>query len=122
MQHNVEKVLELSNKLCENCNHLHLNCIVHELFEIDASEIGEVVSERKKLKMFAKNVVTKTVRKQLVGGRKKYKRRTGGIRVIPRKNRSKEVALAKTFLTKQNECKRKSFSVQGFYKIFSGDF
>ena len=41
-----------------------------ELFEIAAPEIGEVVSGRKKLKPFAKDVGTKTVRKQLGGGKK----------------------------------------------------
>ena len=34
----------------------------------------------------------------------------------------KTVALAKTFLTKENECKPKSFSVRGFCKFFLGDF
>ena len=35
------------------------------MFEIGAPEVGEVVSGRKKLKPFTKNVETKTVPKQL---------------------------------------------------------
>ena len=58
-----------------------------DLFEIAAPEIGEVVSGRKKLKSFAKDVGTKTARKQLGGGKNKYKRRTG--RTISQKSRSK---------------------------------
>ena len=58
-----------------------------DLFEIAAPEIGEVVSGRKKLKSFAKDVGTKTVRKQLGGGKKKSKRRTR--RTISRKSSSK---------------------------------
>ena len=58
-----------------------------DLFEIAAPEIGEVVSGRKKLKTFAKDVGTKTVRKQLGGGKKKSKRRTR--RTISRKSFSK---------------------------------
>ena len=58
-----------------------------DLFEIAAPEIGEVVSGRKKLKTFAKDVGTKTVRKQLGGGKKKSKRRTR--RTISRKSSSK---------------------------------
>ena len=46
------------------------------LFEIAAPEIGEIVSGRKKLKTFAKDVGTKTIRKQLGGGKKTTKRRT----------------------------------------------
>ena len=42
-----------------------------DLFEIAAPEIGEIVSGRKKLKKFAKDVGTRTVRKQLEGGKKK---------------------------------------------------
>ena len=60
-----------------------------DLFEIAAPEIGEVVGGRKKLKTFAKDVETKTIRKQLGGGKKEYKRRTGGTRSISRKSRSK---------------------------------
>ena len=41
-----------------------------DLFEIAAPEIGEVDSGRKKLKTFAKDVGTKTVRKQLGGGKR----------------------------------------------------
>ena len=60
-----------------------------DLFEIAAPEIGEVVSGRKKLKTFAKDVGTKTVRKQLGGGKKKSKRKTARTRSISRKSRSK---------------------------------
>ena len=45
-----------------------------DLFEIAAPEIGKVVSGRKKHKTFAKDMGTKTVRKQLRGGKKKNKR------------------------------------------------
>ena len=58
-----------------------------ELFEIAAPEIGEDVRGRKKLETFAKDVGTKTVRKQLGGGKKKSKRRTR--RAISRKSSSK---------------------------------
>ena len=58
-----------------------------DLFEIAAPEIGEVVSGRKKLKTFAKDVGKKTVQKQLGGGKKKSKRRTR--RTISRKSSSK---------------------------------
>ena len=58
-----------------------------DLFEVAAPEIGEVVSGRKKLKTFAKDVGTKIVRKQLGGGKKKSKRRTR--RTISRKSSSK---------------------------------
>ena len=58
-----------------------------DLFEIAAPEIGEVVSGRKKLKTLAKDVGTKTVRKQLGGGKKKSKRRTR--RTISQKSSSK---------------------------------
>ena len=44
-----------------------------DLFEIAAPEIGENVSGRKKLKTFAKDVGTKTIRKQLGGEKKKSK-------------------------------------------------
>ena len=54
---------------------------------IAAPDIGEVVSGRKKLKTFAKDVGTKTVRKQLAGGKKKSKSRTR--RAISRKSSSK---------------------------------
>ena len=57
------------------------------LFEIAAPEIGEVFSGRKKLKTFAKDVGTKTVRKQLGGGKKKSERRTR--RNISQKSSSK---------------------------------
>ena len=60
-----------------------------DLFEIAAPEIGEVVSGRKLLKKFAKDVGTKTVRKQLGGGKKKSKRRTARTRSISQKSRSK---------------------------------
>ena len=60
-----------------------------DLFEIAAPEIGEVVSGRKKLKTFAKDVGTKTVRKQLGGGKKKSKRRADRTRSISQKIRSK---------------------------------
>ena len=60
-----------------------------DLFEIAAPEIGEFVSGRKELKTFAKDVGTKTVRKQVGGGKKKYKRRSGGTRSISGKSRSK---------------------------------
>ena len=58
-----------------------------DLLEIAAPEIGEVVSGRKKLKKFAKDVGTKTVRKQLGGGKNKSNRRTR--RTISRKSSSK---------------------------------
>ena len=60
-----------------------------DLFEIADPEIGEVVSGRKKLKTFAKDVGTKTVRKQLGGGKKKSRRKTARTRSISRKSRSK---------------------------------
>ena len=56
-----------------------------DLFEIAAPEIGKVVSGRKKLKTFAKDVGTKTFRKQLGGGKKKSKRRTAITRSILKK-------------------------------------
>ena len=56
------------------------------LFEIGAPEIGKIVRGRKKLKTFAKDVGTKTVRKQLGGGKKKYKRRTVGTSSISQTN------------------------------------
>ena len=55
--------------------------------KIAAPKIGEVVSGRKQLKTFAKNVRTKAVRKQLGGGKKKSKCRTR--RTISRKSSSK---------------------------------
>ena len=42
--------------------------------KITAPEIGEAVDGRKKLKTFANDVGTETVRKQLGGGKKKSKR------------------------------------------------
>ena len=60
-----------------------------DLFEIAAPEIGEVVSGRKKLETFAKDVGTKTVRKQLGGGKKKSKHRTARTISISLKSRSK---------------------------------
>ena len=60
-----------------------------DLFEIAAPEIGDVVSGHKKLKTFAKDVGTKTVRKQMGGEKRKSKRRTGRTRSISRKCRSK---------------------------------
>ena len=56
-----------------------------DVFEIAAPEIGENVSGRKKIKTFAKDVGTKTVRKQLAGGKKKSKRRTARTRSISQK-------------------------------------
>ena len=61
--------------------------IVADLFENSAPEIGEVISGCMKLETFAKDLGTKTVRKQLGGGKKKYKRRTR--RANSRKSRSK---------------------------------
>ena len=58
-----------------------------DLFEVAAPEIGEIASGRKKLKTSAKDVGTKTVQKQLGGGKKKSKRRTK--RTISRKSSSK---------------------------------
>ena len=60
-----------------------------DLYEIAAPETGEVVSRRKKLETFAKNVGAKTVRKQLGCGKKKSKRRTDRTRSISRKSISK---------------------------------
>ena len=68
-----------------------------ELFESAAPEIGEVVSGRQKLKTFAKDVATKTIRKQLGGGKKKSKRRTGRTRSISQKSRSKNSRSRKDF-------------------------
>ena len=68
-----------------------------DLFEIAAPEIGEVVSGRKKLKTFAKDVGTKTVRKQLGGGNRKFKRRTARTRSISRKSRSKNSRSRRNF-------------------------
>ena len=97
MQDSVEEVLELLHKLLGELQSTLLKKhivpaakrIGADLFEIAAPEIGEVVSGLKKLKTFAKDVGTKTVRKQLGAGKKKYKRRTGGTRSIYRKSRSK---------------------------------
>ena len=80
----MEEVLELLHKLLRELeSHFFKNYIVpaakiigSDLFENAAPEIGEFVSGRKKLKIFAKDVGTKTVRKQLRGGKKKSKRRT----------------------------------------------
>ena len=69
------------------------------LFEIVAPEIGEVVIGRKKLTTFAKDVGTRTVRKQLGDGKKKYKRRYGRTRSCSQKLDQKTVALAKIFFT-----------------------
>ena len=69
-----------------------------DLFEIAAPEIGEVVIGRKKLKTFAKDVGTKTVRKQLGGGKKKSKRRTR--KAISRKSSSKISRSRKDILTR----------------------
>ena len=60
-----------------------------DLLEIAAPEIGDVVSGHKKLKSFAKDVGTKTVRKQLGGEKSKSKRITGRTRSISQKSRSK---------------------------------
>ena len=70
-----------------------------DLFEIAAPEIGEVVSGRKKLKIFAKDVGTKTVRKKLGGGKRKSKRRTAETKSIFLKSRSKNSRSRMTFLT-----------------------
>ena len=72
-------------------------------FEIAAPEIGEAVSRRKKLETFAKDVGTKSVRKQLEG----EKRNPSVVLEAPflKKVVRKPIALAKTFLTKQNEYK-----------------
>ena len=59
------------------------------MFEIAALEIREVVSGRTKLKTISKDVGTKTLRKQLGGGKKKSKRRTARTRSISRKSRLK---------------------------------
>ena len=64
--------------------------------QICLKSLLKVVSGRKKLKTVAKDVGTKTVRKQLGGGKKKSKRRIGS---ISRKVDRKPVALAKRFLT-----------------------
>ena len=70
-----------------------------DLFEIAAPEIGEVVSGRKKLKTFAKDVGTKTVRKQLGGGKKNLNVEQLEPDLFLEKVDRKTVALAKTFLT-----------------------
>ena len=97
MQDSVEEVLELLHKLLGELQSPLLKKYIvpaakrigADLFEIAAPEIGEVVSGRKKLKTFAKDVGTKTVRKQLGGGKKKSKRKTARTRSISRKSRSK---------------------------------
>ena len=83
MQGSVEEVLVLLHKLLGELQFPSLKNIVPaakrigaDLFEIAAPEIGEVVSGRKKLKRFVKDVGTKIVRKHLGGGKKKSKRRT----------------------------------------------
>ena len=80
MQDNVEKVLELLQTLGRTAIPFIKKYIVQaakrigtDLFEIAAPEIGEVVCGRKTLKTFAKDVGTKTVRKELRGGKKKSK-------------------------------------------------
>ena len=95
MQGSVEEVLVLLHKLLGELQFPSLKNIYSQLqkrtgadlFEIAAPEIGEVVSGQKNLKTFAKDVGTKTVRKQLGGGKKKSKRRTR--RTISRKSSSK---------------------------------
>ena len=97
MQDSVEEVLELLHKLLGELQSVFFKKYIVQaakgiganLFEIAAPEIGEVVSGRRKLKTFAKDVGTKTVRKQLGGGKKKSKRRTARTRSISRKSRSK---------------------------------
>ena len=95
MQGSVEEVLVLLHKLLGELQFPSLKKYIvpaakrigADLFEIAAPEIGEVVSGRKKLKTFAKDVGTKTDRKQLGGGKKKSKRRTR--RTISQKSSSK---------------------------------
>ena len=95
MQDSVEEVLLLLHKFLEELQFPSIKkCIVPaakrigaDSFEFAAPEIGEVVSGRKKLKTFTKDVGSKTVRKQLGGGKKKFKRRTR--RAISRKSSSK---------------------------------
>ena len=70
-----------------------------DLFEIAAPEIGEVVSGRKKLKTFAKDVGTKTVRKQLGGGKRNLSVEQLEPDTFLEKVDRKTVALAKLFLT-----------------------
>ena len=68
----MEELLELYHKLLGELQSPSLKkCIVPaakriraDLFEIAAPEIGKVVSGHKKFKTFAKDVGTKTVRKQ----------------------------------------------------------
>ena len=72
--------------MCEICAK-RIGAVV---FEIAAPENGEVVSGRKKLKTFAKDVGTKKNRKQLAEGKKISKRKTGGTRSNSRKSRSKK--------------------------------
>ena len=74
-----------------------------DLFKTAAPEIGEFIVDEK-LKTFAKDVGTKTVRKQL-GGRKKSKRRTR--RAISRKISSKTSRSRKDIFDKKIEYKSK---------------
>ena len=75
MQDNVEEVMVLLHKLLGELQFPFLKKYIvraakrigANLFEIAAPEFGEVVSGRKKLKTFAKDVGTKTVRKKLRG-------------------------------------------------------
>ena len=81
MQDSVEEVLMLLHKLLRELQFPFIKKYIvpaakrigADLFEIAAPEIGEVVSGRKKLKTFARDVGTKTVQKQLEGGKKKSK-------------------------------------------------
>ena len=91
-----------------------------DLFEIAALEVGEIVTGRKKLESIAKEVGTKTVRKQLGVGR-----RNPSVELTESNPFLEKVyvALAKTSLTTQNEYKSNySFPERGFYKLFIGDF
>ena len=72
--------------------------ITANLFDIAAAEIGEVVSGRKKLKIFAKKVGTKTVRNSW-----EVEKRNPSVKLeepFLEKVVRKSVALAKTLLTK----------------------
>ena len=130
MQDNVEEVLKLSHNFLGELQSPSLKYIVPaakrngaDLFENGALEIGEVVSGRKKLKTFAKDVGTKTVRKQLgVEKIRNTSKELVELNAFLKKIDKKTVALAKTFLTTKNECKPKSFSVRGLYKFFIGSF
>ena len=78
MQDSVEGFLVLLHKLLEELKSPYLKKYIvpaakrigANLFEIAAPEIGKVVSGRKKLKTFVKDVTTRTVRKQLGDGKK----------------------------------------------------